>query len=59
MNGFRKHSAWLVLSLAGFSMAFELSSCQTAANFLSSTQFSQAAYGTDKKLRDESLALMG
>lgn len=58
MNRFRKHGAWLVLSLTGFSTVFGLSSCQTAANFLSSTHFSQAAYDTDKELRDESLALI-
>lgn len=58
MKRFRKHSAWLVVSLAGFSMLFGFSSCETAGNLLSTTQFSQSAYDTDKELRDESLALI-
>ena len=58
MNRFRKHGAWLVVSLAGFAMVFGLSSCQTAGNLLSTTQFSQNAYDTDKQLKDESLALI-
>ncbi len=58
MNRFRKHGAWLAVSLTGFAMLFGFSSCQTAGNLLSSTHFSQAAYDTDKELRDESLALI-
>jgi hypothetical protein len=58
MNRFWKHSAWLALSLAGFCTLFGFSSCQTAANLLSSTHFSQTAYDTDRELRDESLALI-
>jgi hypothetical protein len=48
----------LGLSLAAFPILFGFSSCETTANFLSSTQFSQAAYDTDKELKDESLALI-
>jgi hypothetical protein len=58
MNRFRKHGVWLSLSLAGFAMLFGLSGCETAGNLLSTTQFSQAAYDTDKELRNESLALI-
>jgi hypothetical protein len=58
MKRFRKHSAWLAVSLAGFSMLFGFSSCETAGNLLSTTHFSQSAYDTDKELRDESLALI-
>ena len=58
MKRFRKHSAWLAVSLAGFSMLFGFSSCETAGNLLSTTQFSQSAYDTDKELRDASLALI-
>jgi hypothetical protein len=58
MKQFRKHSAWLALSLAGFSMLLGLSSCQTAGTLVSSTHFSQNAYDTDKQLKDESLALI-
>ncbi len=58
MKRFRKHSAWLAVSLGGFSMLFGFSSCETAGNLLSTTHFSQSAYDTDKELRDESLALI-
>jgi hypothetical protein len=58
MKRFRKHSAWLALSMAGFSMVFGFSSCETAGNLLSTTHFSQTAYDTDKELKDESLALI-
>jgi hypothetical protein len=58
MKRFRKHSVWLALSLAGFSMVFGFSSCETVGNLVSSTQFSQAAFDTDKQIRDESLALI-
>jgi len=58
MKRFRKHSAWLALALASFSMILGFSSCETAGNLLSSTRFSQAAYDTDKGLKDESLALI-
>jgi hypothetical protein len=58
MNRFRKHSAWLALSLAGFSLLFGFSSCETTTNLVSSTHFSQNAYDTDKQLKDESLALI-
>ena len=58
MKRFRKHSASLAVSLAGFSMLFGFTSCETAGNLLSTTHFSQSAYDTDKELRDESLALI-
>ena len=58
MNRFRRQSAWLALSLAGFSMLFGFSSCETATNLVSSTHFSQNAYDMDKELKDESLALI-
>jgi hypothetical protein len=58
MNRFPKHSVWLALSLAGFSLLFGFSSCETAANLASSTHCSQNAYDTDKQLKDESLALI-
>jgi hypothetical protein len=58
MKRFRKHGEWLAVSLAGFSMLFGFSSCETAGNLLSTTHFSQSAYDTDKELRDESLALI-
>jgi hypothetical protein len=58
MNRFRKHSAWLALSLAGFSSLLGFSGCETAATLASSTHFSQTAYDTDKQLKDESLALI-
>ncbi len=58
MKRFRKHSAWLAVSLGGFSMLFGFSCCETAGNLLSTTHFSQSAYDTDKELRDESLALI-
>jgi hypothetical protein len=58
MNRVRKHSAWLALSLAGFSLLLGLSGCETAGTLVSSTHFSQNAYDTDKQLKDESLALI-
>jgi hypothetical protein len=58
MNPFRRHSARLALSLAGFSLLFGLSGCETAGKLVSSTHFSQNAYDTDKQLKDESLALI-
>jgi hypothetical protein len=58
MKRFWKHSAWLAVSLVGFSMLFGFSSCETTGNLLSTTHFSQSAYDTDKELRDESLALI-
>ena len=45
MNRFRKHNARLAMLLAGFSLLFGFSSCETATNLVSSTQFSQNAYG--------------
>jgi hypothetical protein len=59
MNRFCKHNARLAVSLAGFSLLFGFSSCETATNLVSSTHFSQNAYDTDKELKDESLALIG
>jgi hypothetical protein len=59
MKRFRQHSSYLAVSLAGFSMLFGFCSCETTANLLSTTHFSQNAYDTDKELRDESLALIG
>ncbi len=58
MNRFRKQSARLALAMVGFSLLFGFSSCETAANFVSSTHFSQNAYDTDKELKDKSLALI-
>jgi hypothetical protein len=58
MNRFGKHSAWLALSLAGFSSLLGFSGCETAATLVSSTHFSQNAYDTDKELKDQSLALI-
>jgi hypothetical protein len=58
MKRFRKRRISLALSLAGFSVLFGISGCQTAVNLFSSTQFSQAAYGSDRQLKDESLALI-
>lgn len=58
MNRFLKHNARLAVSLAGFSLLFGFSSCETATNLVSSTHFSQNAYDTDKELKDESLALI-
>jgi hypothetical protein len=58
MNRLRNHSTWLALSLAGFSLLFGFSSCETVGNLASSTHFSQNAYGTDKELKDQSLALI-
>jgi hypothetical protein len=58
MNRFHKDRAWLALSLAGFSLLFGFSSCETVGNLASSTHFSQNAYGTDKELKDQSLALI-
>lgn len=56
MNRFCKHNA--LLALAGFSLLFGFASCETTANLVSSTHFSQNAYDTDKELKDESLALI-
>jgi hypothetical protein len=58
MNRFCKHNARLALSLAGFSLLFGFSSCETATNLVSSTHFSQNAYDTDKELKNASLALI-
>jgi len=58
MNRFRKHCAWLALSLAGFSSLLGFAGCETAGSLVSSTHFSQNAYDTDKQLKDESLALI-
>jgi hypothetical protein len=58
MKRFRRDSAWLAVSLAGLLTLFGLSSCQSVGNFVSTTQFSQSAYDTDKQLRDESVALI-
>lgn len=58
MNRFHKRSAWLALSLAGFSSLFGFSGCETTATLVSSTHFSQSAYDTDKQLKDASLALI-
>ena len=58
MNRFRKHSAWLALSLAGFSSLLGFSGCETAGTLVSSTHFSQSAYDTDKQLKGDSLALI-
>jgi len=58
MNRFRKHCAWLALSLAGFSSLLGFSGCETAGSLVSSTQFSQNAYDTDQQLKDQSLALI-
>jgi len=58
MNRFCKHKARLALSLAGFSLLFGFTSCETTANLVSSTHFNQNAYDTDKELKDESLALI-
>jgi hypothetical protein len=58
MNRFYKHNARLAVSLAGFSLLFGFSSCETTTNLVSSTHFSQNAYDTDKELKDESLALI-
>lgn len=58
MNRFCKHCAWLALSLTGFSLLLGFAGCETAGSLVSSTQFSQNAYDTDKQLKDESLALI-
>ena len=58
MNRFFKYNARLAMSLAGFSLLFGFSSCETATNLVTSTHFSQTAYDTDKELKDESLALI-
>jgi len=58
MNRFRKHNARLAMLLAGFSLLFGFSSCETATNLVSSTQFNQDAYDADKQLKDQSLALI-
>jgi hypothetical protein len=58
MNRFCKHNALLTLSLAGFSLLFGFASCETTANLVSSTHFSQNAYDADKELKAESLALI-
>jgi hypothetical protein len=58
MKGFRQDSAWLAVSLAGLLALFGFSSCESVGNFVSTTQFSQSAYDTDKQLRDESLTLI-
>src|SRR5437016_11966949 len=58
MNRFRKQIARLALAMAGFSLLFGFSSCETATNLVSTTHFSQNAYDTDKELKDESLALI-
>ncbi len=58
MNRFCKHNARLAVSLAGFSLLFGFSSCETATNLVASTHFSQNAYDTDKQLKDQSLALI-
>jgi ribosome-associated translation inhibitor RaiA len=44
--------------LACASLLFGQSACQTTTNLLSSTQFSQSAYNTDKKIKADSLALI-
>jgi hypothetical protein len=56
MNRFYKHNA--LLALAGFSLLFGFASCETTANLVSSTHFSQNAYDADKELKAESLALI-
>jgi hypothetical protein len=56
MNRFCKHNA--LLALAGFSLLFGFASCETTANLVSSTHFSQNAYDADKELEAESLALI-
>jgi hypothetical protein len=56
MNRFCKHNA--LLALAGFSLLFGFASCETTANLVSSTHFSQNAYDADKELKAESLALI-
>lgn len=56
MNRFCKHNA--PLALAGFSLLFGFASCETTANLVSSTHFSQNAYDADKELKAESLALI-
>ena len=58
MNRFRKHNARLAMLLAGFSLLFGFSDCETATKLVSTTHFSQKAYDTDKELKDESLALI-
>ena len=58
MKRVRKHDVWLALLLAGYTVVLGFTSCETAGNLLSTTQFSQTAYDTDKELRDESLALI-
>lgn len=58
MNRFRKHSAQLALSLAGFWLLLGFSGCETAGTLVSSTHFSQSAYDTDNQLKDQSLALI-
>jgi len=58
MNRFCKRNAWLAMLLAGFSLLLGFSSCETATNLVSSTQFNQNAYDTDKQLKDQSLALI-
>jgi hypothetical protein len=58
MQRSRYHSVWVVVSLAGLLSLFSLSSCESVGNLVSTTQFSQTAYDTDKALRDESLSLI-
>lgn len=44
--------------LACASLLFAQSACQTAANLLSSTQFSESAYNTDKEIKADALDLI-
>ena len=46
------------LILACASLLFGQSGCQQTGTLLSSTQFSQTAYDTDKQIKDKSLALI-
>ena len=49
-------NAFVVLACP--SLLFGQSACQTTANLLSSTQFSESAYNTDKEIKADSLALI-